>query len=609
MIRLAKYTKPYRLKILLAVLLLFAQAYFDLALPAYLSRLVNAQVLAGGLEDAISTILRDGGVMLALSLGSMVCAVAVVFISAQVAAGMARDIRGDLFAKVNRFSNAEFDRFSTASLVTRSTNDVTQVQLVTMMLIRIVFYAPIIAVGGILRLAAQNSAMWWLIAVAVMVLIGLLALVISLSMPRFRIIQALIDRLNRIGRENLVGMMVVRAFNREPFEKARFDGTNGDLAKVTLFVNRATMLLMPVMMLVMNVLSLGIVWVGSQQVGAGNMQVGDVMASVLYASQIVMAVLILSTIVIILPRASVSGNRIAEVLETVPAVADPEMPEVAATPWRGELEFRDVSFRYGDAEEDALRGISFTAGPGQTTAIIGPTGAGKSTLTNLILRFYDVTGGEIRIDGVDIRRMTKHDLRARIGYVPQKSSLFSGTVESNLRYGDGDASDADIQAAIVVAQAAEFITARPEGAALPIAQDGANVSGGQKQRLAIARALVKKAPIYIFDDSFSALDLKTEAALRRALKSATGNSTSLIVAQRVSSIKDADQILVMDEGRIVGRGTHMELMATCALYREIASSQLNGTKRGDRESGGARDQDLSGPGMRSGLVEAEGLAS
>jgi ATP-binding cassette, subfamily B, multidrug efflux pump len=609
MIRLARYTKPYLGKILLGVVLLFAQAYFDLALPAYLSRLVNAQVLAGGLENAISAILRDGGVMLALSLGSMVSAVAVVFISAQVAAGMARDIRGDLFAKVNGFSNAEFDRFSTASLVTRSTNDVTQVQLVTMMLIRIVFYAPIIAVGGILRLAAQNSAMWWLIAVAVMVLIGLLALVVSLSMPRFRIIQALIDRLNRIGRENLVGMMVVRAFNREPFEKARFDGTNGDLAQVTLFVNRATMLLMPVMTLVMNVLSLGIVWAGSRQVGAGAMQVGDVMASVLYASQIVMAVLILSTIVIILPRASVSGNRIAEVLETVPAVADPATPEVAVTPLRGELEFRDVSFRYLDAEKDALRGISFTARPGQTTAIIGPTGAGKSTLANLILRFYDVTGGEIRIDDVDIRRMTRHDLRAQIGYVPQKSSLFSGTVESNLRYGDGDASDADIQAAITVAQAAEFITVRPEGAALPIAQDGANVSGGQKQRLSIARALVKKAPICIFDDSFSALDLKTEAALRRALKTATGNSTTLVVAQRVSSIKDADQILVMDEGRIVGRGTHMELMMTCALYREIASSQLNGMRRGDRESGGARDQDLSGLGRRRDPVGAEGLAS
>lgn len=609
MIRLARYTKPYLARILLAVLLLSVQAYFDLTLPAYLSRLVDTQILAGGLENAISTILRDGGVMLALSLGSMVCAVAVVFISAQVAAGMARDIRRDLFAKVNAFSNAEFDRFSTASLVTRSTNDVTQVQLVTMMLIRIVFYAPIIAVAGILRLAAQNAALWWLIAVAVMVLIGLLALVISLSMPRFRIIQALIDRLNRIGRENLVGMMVVRAFNREPFETARFDETNRDLAKVTLFVNRATMLLMPVMTLVMNVLSLAIVWAGSQQVGVGAMQVGDVMASVLYASQIVMAVLILSTIVIILPRASVSGNRIAEVLETDPAVADPAMPQAATTPPRGELEFRDVSFRYGDAEADALRGISFTARPGQTTAIIGPTGAGKSTLINLILRFYDVTGGEIRIDGVDIRRMSKHDLRARIGYVPQKSSLFSGTVASNLRYGDGDATDADILAAINVAQAAEFITVRPEGTALPIAQDGANISGGQKQRLSIARALVKKAPIYIFDDSFSALDLQTEAALRRALKSATGNSTTLVVAQRVSSIKDADQILVMDEGRIVGRGTHMELMVTCALYREIASSQLNGMRRGGRESGGARDQDLSGLGRRSDPVGAEGLAS
>lgn len=579
MIRLAKYAKPYLSKVLLAVLLLFAQAYFDLALPAYLARLVDTRILLSGLENAASHILREGSVMLVLSLGSMVCAVAVVFISAQVAAGMARDIRRDLFARVNSFSNTEFDKFSTASLITRSTNDVTQVQLVSMMLIRIVFYAPIIAVGGILRLAAQNSAIWWLIAVAVAVLMSILALVISLSMPRFRIIQSLIDRLNLIGRENLAGMMVVRAFNRQPFERTRFDRTNQELTMVSLFVNRATMVLMPVMTLVMNVLGLVIVWAGARQVAAANMQVGEVMASVLYASQIVMAVLILSTIIIILPRASVSGNRIAEVLETAPTVSDPQAPERLAPSFEGAIEFRNVSFRYPDAEEDALRDISFTARPGQTTALIGPTGAGKSTLANLILRFYDVTGGEIRIDGVDIRRLTRHDLRAKIGYVPQKSTLFSGTVESNLRYGDEGASDAAMHSAVSVAQVADFVATRPEGAGLPIAQGGANVSGGQKQRLAIARALVKKAPIYIFDDSFSALDLKTEADLRRALKSATGDSTLLIVTQRVSSIKDADQILVIDEGRIAGRGTHPELMRTSDLYREIVTSQLGATSQ------------------------------
>jgi ATP-binding cassette subfamily B multidrug efflux pump len=579
MIRLAKYAKPYLSKVLLAVLLLFAQAYFDLALPAYLARLVDARILLSGLDSAVSHILREGSVMLVLSLGSMVCAVAVVFISAQVAAGMARDIRRDLFARVNSFSNAEFDKFSTASLVTRSTNDVTQVQLVSMMLIRIVFYAPIIAVGGILRLAAQNSAIWWLIAVAVAVLMSILALVISLSMPRFRIIQSLIDRLNLIGRENLAGMMVVRAFNRQPFERTRFDRTNQELTMVSLFVNRATMVLMPVMTLVMNVLGLVIVWAGARQVAAANMQVGEVMASVLYASQIVMAVLILSTIIIILPRASVSGNRIAEVLETAPTVSDPQAPERLAPSFEGAIEFHSVSFRYPDAEEDALRDISFTARPGQTTALIGPTGAGKSTLANLILRFYDVTGGEIRIDGIDIRRLTRHDLRAKIGYVPQKSTLFSGTVESNLRYGDESASDAAIHSAVTVAQVADFVATRPEGAGLAIAQGGANVSGGQKQRLAIARALVKKAPIYIFDDSFSALDLKTEADLRRALKSATGDSTLLIVTQRVSSIKDADQILVIDEGRIAGRGTHPELMRTSDLYREIVTSQLGATSQ------------------------------
>jgi len=337
--------------------------------------------------------------------------------------------------------------------------------------------------------------------------------------------------------------------------------------------------LMPVMTLVMNVLGLVIVWAGARQVAAANMQVGEVMASVLYASQIVMAVLILSTIIIILPRASVSGNRIAEVLETAPTVSDPQAPERLAPSFEGAIEFRNVSFRYPDAEEDALRDISFTARPGQTTALIGPTGAGKSTLANLILRFYDVTGGEIRIDGVDIRRLTRHDLRAKIGYVPQKSTLFSGTVESNLRYGDESASDAAIHSAVTVAQVADFVATRPEGGGLPIAQGGANVSGGQKQRLAIARALVKKAPIYIFDDSFSALDLKTEADLRRALKSATGDSTLLIVTQRVSSIKDADQILVIDEGRIAGRGTHPELMRTSDLYREIVTSQLGATSQ------------------------------
>jgi ATP-binding cassette, subfamily B, multidrug efflux pump len=585
MIRLARYTRPYLGKIALAVVLLFAQAYFDLALPAYISRLVNAEVLAGGLQNALATILRQGGVMLALSLGSMACAVAVVVISAQVAAALARDIRRDLFATVNRFSNAEFDRFSTASLVTRSTNDVTQVQLVTMMLIRIVFYAPIIAVGGILRLAAQNSSLWWLIAVAVGLLMSMLALVVSLTMPRFTIVQSLIDRLSRIGRENLAGIMVVRAFNRENFEITRFDETNQDLARVSLFNNRATMVLMPFMMLVMNVLSAGIVWAGAGQVAASQMQVGDVMASVLYASQIVMAVLILSTIVIILPRASVSGKRIAEVLETIPAVGDPATPEAMPVPFRGEVEFHNVTFRYPGAEEDALRDISFTARSGETTALIGPTGSGKSTLVNLILRFYDVTAGEIRVDGVDLRRLSKSDLRARIGYVPQKNTLFSGTIESNLRFGNEAASEEALVGAVAAAQAADFVRigregGGDEGGARAIAQGGANISGGQKQRLSIARAFLKEARINIFDDSFSALDLKTEADLRRSLEDATAGSTLLIVSQRVASIRDADQILVLDEGRIVGRGKHEDLMRTCELYREIATSQLNLTRRG-----------------------------
>jgi len=534
----------------------------------------------------------------------MACAVAVVVISAQVAAAIARDIRRDLFATVNRFSNGEFDRFSTSSLVTRSTNDVTQVQLVTMMLIRIVFYAPIIAVGGILRLAAQNSSMWWLIAVAVALLMSMLALVVSLTMPRFTIVQSLIDRLNRIGRENLAGIMVVRAFNRENFETTRFDETNQGLAQVSLFINRATMVLMPFMTLVMNALSVGIIWAGAGQVGLGQMQVGEVMASVLYASQIVMAILILSTIVIILPRASVSGKRIAEVLETVPAVGDPASPERMPAPFRGEIEFQGVSFRYPGADEDALRDISFTARPGETTALIGPTGAGKSTLAHLMLRFYDVTAGEIRLDGVDLRRLTKADLRSRIGYVPQKSSLFSGTVESNLRFGDEAASEEALTEVVAAAQAADFAGIGRDGICgedgpRAISQGGANISGGQKQRLSIARALLKKASINIFDDSFSALDLKTEADLRRSLKDATAGSTLLIVSQRVASIKDAHQILVLDEGRIVGRGRHDELMRTCELYREIATSQLNSTRR---------DQNAAQPGIIPQLG-AHGVAS
>jgi ATP-binding cassette subfamily B multidrug efflux pump len=538
---------------------------------------VKAEYAALGMDTArlqSDYILRTGGLMLLLSLLSVVCTITVGFLSAKTAAGMARDVRRDIFQKVESFSSAEFDRFSTASLITRSTNDITQIQMMVILLVRMVFYAPIIGVGGVIRAVNHDSAMWWIIALAVAVLLSLVLTVLSVALPKFKIIQALIDRLNLVMRENLSGMMVVRAFNQQAFELDRFDRANRDLTDTMLFVNRIMVVMMPVMMLIMNGLSLLIIWVGAHQVAEAAMQVGDMMAFLQYSMQIVFAFLMLSMMFIILPRASVSADRVADVLATAPSIQDPPQPRRFAEPFAGTIEFRQVSFRYPGAEEDVLRDISFTARPGQTTAFIGSTGSGKSTIVNLIPRFYDVTGGAICIDGVDIREVTQHDLRDRIGYVPQKGVLFSGTIDSNLRYADEAAADEHLQSAIDIAQAAEFVTTRPEGLAAEIAQAGANVSGGQKQRLSIARALVKRPPIYLFDDSFSALDFKTDAALRRALREQTRASTLLIVTQRVSTIKNADQIVVLDEGRVVGQGTHRELMASCEAYREIALSQL-----------------------------------
>ena len=572
MMRLAKYTRPYLGWILLAILLLFAQVNFDLAVPDYLSRMINIGIQQGA---GTAYILQTGGSMLGLTLLSVLCTVAVVAVSSRVAAGMARDMRSDIFDKVSSFSNAEFDRFSTASLITRSTNDITQVQLVTMMLIRIVFYAPLMGLGGILHLLGKDVSILWLIAGAVVFSIGFVVVVILVTTPKFRKIQTLIDRLNLVARESLSGLFVIRAFNRQAFEEKRFDAVNRDLSAVNLFVNRVTMSMMPVMTLVMNGLGVLIVWVGARQVAAGTLQVGDIMAAVQYAAQIVMAFLMLSTIIVILPRASVSAGRIADVLETQPVVQAAPTAGPFAEPFQAIIEFDQVSFRYPQAEDDALHGISFKALPGQTTALIGPTGAGKSTLINLLLRFYDVTSGTIRVNGADIRLVTPQALRAQIGYVPQKGILFAGTVESNLRFADDHLDEAALRASIETAQAAEFVLAQPEGLTLPVAPGGNNLSGGQKQRLSIARALVRKPPVYIFDDSFSALDLNTDAALRRALKPETKGSTLILVSQRVSAIQPAEQILVLDEGRIVGQGTHAELMKTNALYQEIAQSQLS----------------------------------
>ena len=539
---------------------------------------IKAEYKALGMDTNLlqyNYILNVGMIMLLLSLLSGACTIAVGFLAARTSAGLARNLRRMVFDRVENFSSTEFDKFSTASLITRSTNDITQIQMVVMMMVRMVIYAPIMGVGGIIRAVGKSSSMWWIIALAVVVLIGIVSIVFSVSLPKFRMIQKLVDRLNLVTRENLAGMMVIRAFNMQPFEENRFDQANRDVTGVSLFVNRVMVIMFPAMMLIMNAITVLIIWVGAHQVAQSSMQVGDMIAFMQYAIQIFFSFLMLSFMFIMLPRASVSGDRIAEVLDTEPVIQDPQSPLAFDPRSRGKLEFRNVSFRYPGAEEDVLHDLTFTAVPGQTTAIIGATGSGKSTLVNLIPRFYDVTAGSIRIDGRDIREVSQHDLRARIGYVPQKSTLFSGTIETNLLYADESASSDRLASAAEVAQASEFIYSKPEGMETEISQGGMNVSGGQKQRLSIARALVKQAPINIFDDSFSALDFRTDAALRRALREKTADSTLLIVTQRVSTIKNAEQILVLDEGRIVGKGTHSELMASCPTYREIALSQLS----------------------------------
>jgi len=545
----------------------------QMAIPA-----VKAEYEALGIDTAkmqTSYILRTGGIMLLISLLGGACTIATGYLAARTAAGAARDIRQGVFTKVENFSSAEFDKFSTASLITRSTNDVTQVQLVIFMIMRMVFYAPIIGIGGVIRAMSKGASMWWIIAVAVVALLSLILIVFWIALPKFKIMQDLVDRLNLVTRENLSGMMVIRAFNKQDFEIKRFDKANRDLTDTSLFIARVMVTMMPVMMMIMNGLSLLIIWVGAHQIAAANMQVGDMMAFMQYAMQIVFAFLMLSMMFIFLPRAAVSGGRIADVLETETAINDLTDPESFPEPFSGRIEFNNVTFRYPGAQDDVLHNISFTAEPGQTTAFIGSTGCGKSTVINLIPRFYDVTEGAVIVDGLDVRQVKQSDLRDKIGYVPQKGMLFSGTIETNLLYADKDASDQDLKQAVEIAQVDEFISSRPEGMAAEISQGGSNVSGGQKQRLAIARALVKKPPIYIFDDSFSALDYRTDTALRKALKEKTGHSTVLMVTQRVATIKNAEQIIVLDEGRVVGKGKHHDLLEDCETYREIAFSQLS----------------------------------
>jgi len=520
-------------------------------------------------------IFKIGFLMLLIALAGGVATIMVGYFAAKIAAGLARDLRHDLFRKVSDFSNNEFDQYSTASLITRTTNDVTQVQMLVMMGIRMICYAPIIGVGGVIMALRKSTSMSWVIALACVILIGLMLFVFIVAVPKFKIIQKQIDRLNLVSRENLNGLMVIRAFGTQQFETDRFDKSNQDLTKTNLFVSRVMVFMMPAMMLIFNGISVLIVWVGAHQIAASTMQVGDMMAFMQYAMQIIMSFLMISIMFIMVPRAAVSGARIQEVLATKSTVRDPQKPVEFKKEQTGYVEFKNVNFRYQGADEDVLQNISFTAKPGQTTAFIGSTGSGKSTLINLIPRFYDATAGEIDINGVNVKDVNQHDLRDQIGYVPQKGVLISGTIASNLRYGDENATDEELETAASVAQAIEFINQKEEGLESSIAESGSNVSGGQKQRLSIARALVKKPSIFIFDDSFSALDFKTDATLRHALKAHTGNSTVLIVAQRVSTIMGAEQIIVLDEGKIVGMGTHKELLKNCPPYFEIASSQLS----------------------------------
>ena len=543
--------------------------------------LVQLEYEAQGVAQDVQMgyLFRVGGQMLALTLLMVAVAVAVGFLASRVSAAIGRDLRRETFSSVIGFSNAEIENFSTASLITRTTNDIQQVQFVCVILLRMVAYAPILGIGGVLHVVGSSSGLSWIVVLDVAILLLLIIFLMSVAMPKFKVMQQLVDRLNLVSREILTGIMPVRAFSREKFEEQRFDKANRELMGTQLFTNRAMVAMMPFMTLIMNGTSLLIVWFGGKAMDAGTMQVGEMIAFITYTMQIVMSFLMLAMVAVMLPRAGVAADRIDEVIRTKATIHDPDEAAAKAaqahTGWQGVVQFEDVSFRYPGADSDALEHISFTAKPGETTAIIGSTGCGKSTLLNLIPRFYDVTGGKVTVDGIDVREMPQAQLHDLLGYVPQKGVLFSGTIDSNLKFGGEDITDAQVHKAAAIAQATDFIEAKSEGYQSPIAQGGSNVSGGQKQRLSIARAIAKNPKVYLFDDSFSALDYKTDVTLRRALKAQTDNATVIIVAQRISTVLHANQILVLDEGRLVGKGTHAQLMVSCPEYQEIARSQLS----------------------------------
>ena len=569
MFKLLKYLKPYILLILLLLGLTYAQVMASLALPDYMAKIVNEGIV----NQDLGLIWSTGVTMILITLGGAVASVISGYLAAKIGTGFSKNLREAVFKKVESFSMEEFNNFSTASLITRSTNDIQQMQMVVIILFRMVLSAPIMGIGAVIKASSMAPSMTWIMGIAVAVLLTIIIILFVVAVPKFKIVQQLIDKLNLVTRQNLTGLRVIKAFNTEDYEKDKFDEVNKDLTKINLFINRVMVIMQPIMMLVFNITTIAIIWIGSHRIDVGELQIGEMMAFMQYAMQVIISFLMISIIFILIPRASVSAQRISEVLEASLHILDPKKPKKSKG--KGEVLFKDVTFTYPDADVPVLYNISFTAKPGETTAIIGGTGSGKSTVVNLIPRFFDVTSGEILIDGVDIRDMKKKDLRRRIGYIPQKGVLFSGTIESNIKYGKPNATMQEVQEAARVAQASEFISQLEDGYDSHVAQGGSNFSGGQKQRLAIARAIIANPDIYIFDDSFSALDFETDYKLRGELKTITKDSTVIIVAQRIGTILHADKIVVLDNGRVVGIGKHKELLKDCEVYKEIANSQLS----------------------------------